>query len=53
MTEKQYELFFDLLDQIINRDRSDWHSRKEQLVSAASEKDMTNLVELMSWEWDE
>lgn len=50
MTERQYEVFFDILDQIVeDRGSGPWQDRKEALITHASERDITNLQELASW----
>lgn len=48
MTTKQYDQFFELLDQIV-QDSGSWGEKKKKLLDAASESDSTNLEELAGW----
>jgi hypothetical protein len=48
MDDKTYEQFFDALSRIVNED-GPYRARAEALISQASEEDLTNLHELISW----
>lgn len=50
LTEKQYEVFFDILDKIVNSSFGSWQDRRDELIANAGDRDMVNLAEIPSWE---